>query len=114
MAAPRHRSISAIGNRVTVVACRASAGSAQAPRRVQALTRGRCEAVGLRVGTKPGNRILHRHHGLDEGVVVAKQAGARLQDVAVEGGLGKREIEGTSSSPHGLMRSCRFHAAAAT
>jgi hypothetical protein len=34
----------------------------------------------------------YRHHGLDEGVVVAKQAGARLQDITVEGGLGKREI----------------------
>ena len=44
------------------------------------------------MGTEPGDRVLHRLHGLDERVVVAKQAGARLQDVAVERGLGKREI----------------------
>jgi hypothetical protein len=35
---------------------------------------------------------LHRVHSLDEGIVVAKQASARLQDVAMEGGLGKRKI----------------------
>ena len=58
----------------------------------QAVGRPDIEALGLRVGTQPADRVLHRLHSLDEGVVVAKQAGARLQDVAMEGSLGKREI----------------------
>ena len=61
-------------------------------RRRQAVGRPDIEALGLRVGTQPANRVLHRLHSLDEAVVVAKQPGARLQDVAMEGSLGKREI----------------------
>jgi hypothetical protein len=44
------------------------------------------------VETQPADRVLHRLHSFDEGVVIAKQAGARLQHVAMEGSLGKREI----------------------
>ena len=61
-------------------------------RRSHAIDRPGIEALRLRVGTKPGDRVLDRLYGLDEGVVVAKQAGARLQDVAMERGLGEREI----------------------
>ena len=60
--------------------------------RSETVGRSRVEALGLCVGTKPRDRVLHRHHDFDEGVVVAKQAGARLQDITVEGGLGEREI----------------------
>ena len=45
--------------------------------------------------TKPGDRVLHRLYSFAEGVVVAKQAGTRLHDVAAERGLGEREfVEG--------------------
>ena len=44
------------------------------------------------MGTQPADSVLHRLHSADEGVVVAKQAGARLQDVAMEGSLRKCEI----------------------
>ncbi len=60
--------------------------------RGQAVGRPDIEALGLRVETQPADRVLPRLHGLDEAVVIAKQAGARLQDVAMERGLGKREI----------------------
>ena len=61
-------------------------------RRGQAVGRPDIEALGMRVGTQPSDRVLHRLHGLDERVVVAKQAGARLQNVAMEGSFGEREI----------------------
>ena len=38
----------------------------------QAIDWSSIEALALRVGTKPGDRVLDRLHGLDEGVVVAK------------------------------------------
>ena len=61
-------------------------------RRGQAVGWPDIEALSLRVETQPADRVLHRLHSLDEGVVVAKQAGARLQDVPMERSLGKREI----------------------
>src|SRR6202008_1332287 len=61
-------------------------------RRSQAIDRLDIEPLRLSVGTEPGPRVLHRLYRFGQGVVVAKQAGARLQDVAMERGLGKREI----------------------
>jgi hypothetical protein len=50
------------------------------------------EALSLSVGAKTGDRVLERLRGLDQGVIVAKQPCARLQDVALERGLGEGEI----------------------
>ena len=61
-------------------------------RRSQAIDRLDIEPLRLRVGAEPGHHVLHRLYSFGEGVVVAKQAGARLQDVPMERGLGKREI----------------------
>src|SRR6478672_6393898 len=68
-------------------------------RRSQAVGWPDIEALGLCAGTQPADRVLHCLYSPDEGVVVAKQAGARLQDVAMEGSLGKREIVKGPESP---------------
>jgi hypothetical protein len=46
----------------------------------------------LRVRAEPSDRVLHRLDGMDEGVVIVKQTGTRLQGVAMKRGFGKREI----------------------
>ena len=44
------------------------------------------------MGTQPDDCVFHRLRCTDQRVVVAKQPGSRLQDVAMERGLGERII----------------------
>src|SRR5262249_23539835 len=60
--------------------------------RGQTVDRPGVEALCLGEGTKPGDRVLHRLHVVDERIIVTQEAGTCLQEVAVEGGLGEREV----------------------
>ena len=48
--------------------------------------------LGLHLQTDPADRLVHRRFGLDQDIIIAKQAGARLQDIATDRGLCQREI----------------------
>jgi hypothetical protein len=50
------------------------------------------ELLRLRMRAEPGHRIFHRLRGGTERIVVAEQAGPRLQHVAMQRRLGQREI----------------------